>query len=295
MKDLKEQQYEVSLSGTFSLQYKDTPGTSNMGYHIHRHYELLLCLSDNMFLNLGEQHSYTINANTLLLFNNMDLHYYGTKVAGAENRRYVMYFEPSYVGYLSTTHVNLLECFLFRPLENSQILKLTEEQSASLQKRFDQIISVQNQPEEKSYGKELHLPLLVAELLLTVNTWYHETYHLSTTPGVRNRKVVYDIIDYINHNYEEEITLDFLSKKFFINKYSLCELFKNVAGSSPNQYLINCRIMKAKELLISGESVDSVCGKAGFSNLSHFSRIFKQKVGLSPKKYQMAMISFSEQ
>ena len=294
MEELDEQQFEVSLSGTFSLQYKDTPGTSNRGYHIHRHYELLLCLSDNMFLNLGEQHSYTISANTLLLFNNMDLHYYGTKVAGAENRRYVMYFEPSYVGYLSTAHVNLLECFLFRPLENSQILKLTEEQSASLQKRFDQIISIQNQPEEECYGKELHLQLLAAELLLTVNTWYHQTYHLNAAPRVRNRKVVYEIIDYINHNYEEEITLDFLSKKFFINKYSLCEMFRNVVGSSPNQYLINCRIMKAKELLISGESVDSVCGKAGFRNLSHFSRIFKEKVGQSPKKYQMAMISFSD-
>ena len=294
MEDLNEQQYEVSLTGTFSLQYKDTPGTSNKGYHIHRHYELLLCLSDNMFLNLGEQHSYTISANTLLLFNNMDLHYYGTKVAGAENRRYVMYFEPSYVGYLSTAHVNLLECFLFRPLENSQILKLTEEQSKSLQKRFDQIISVESQPEEECYGKELHLQLLAAELLLTVNTWYHQTYHLSAAPSVRNRKVVYEVIDYINHNYEEEITLDFLSKKFFINKYSLCEMFRNVVGSSPNQYLINCRIMKAKELLISGESVDSVCGKAGFRNLSHFSRIFKEKVGQSPKKYQMAMISFSD-
>ena len=293
MEERKEQQYEVSLSGTFSLQYKDSPGTSNMGYHIHRHYELLLCLSDDMFLNLGEQHSYSISANTLLLFNNMDLHYYGTKVAGAENRRYVMYFEPSYVGYLSTAHVNLLECFLFRPLENSQILKLTEEQSASLQKRFDEIISVQNQPEEKCYGKELHLQLLVAELLLTVNTWYHETYHLSAAPSVRNRKAVYEIIDYINHNYEEEITLDSLSKQFFINKYSLCEMFRNVVGNSPNQYLINCRIMKAKELLISGESVDSVCGKAGFRNLSHSSRIFKEKVGQSPKKYQMAMISFS--
>ena len=286
MEKLHEQQYEVSLSGTFSLQYKDTPGTSNMGYHIHRHYELLLCLSDDMFLNLGEQYSYSISANTLLLFNNMDLHYYGTKVAGAENKRYVMYFEPSYVGYLSTAHVNLLECFLFRPFESSQILKLTKDQSSSLQKRFDQIINVQNQPEEKCYGKELHLQLLVAELLLTVNTWYHETYHLSTTPSVRNRKVVYEIIDYINHNYEEEITLDFLSKQFFINKYSLCEMFRNVVGSSPNQYLINCRIMKAKELLISGESVDSVCGKAGFRNLSHFSRIFKEKVGQSPKKYQ---------
>lgn len=294
MEEFDHQQYEVSLSGTFSLEYKDKPGTSNKGYHIHRHYELLLCLSDNMFLNLGEQKSHSVSANTLLLFNNMDLHYFGTKTPGAENKRYVMYFEPSYIGYLSTAHVNLLECFLFRPNENSQILKLTDEQSADLCRRFDRIIKMQSMSDEECYGKELHLQLLVADLLLTINTWYHQTYHLSTTPKVRNRKAIYDIIDYINLNYEEEISLDLLSKKFFINKYSLCELFRNVVGDTPNQYLINCRLMKAKELLIAGESVDSVCGKTGFRNLSHFSRIFKDKVGMSPKKYQMSMNRFAK-
>ena len=294
MEEFDRQQYKVSLSEAFSIQYKDAPGTSNKGYHVHSHYELLLCLSDNMFLNLGEQDSHSVSANTLMLFNNMDLHYFGTKIAGAENRRYVMYFEPSFVGYLSTANVNLLECFLLRPYENSQILKLTQEQADDLCKRFDRIISIQNMSEEECYGKELHLQLLVAELLLTVNTWYHQMYHLSTTLKVRNRKALYDIIEYINHNYEEEITLDSLSKKFYINKYSLCELFRNAVGTTPAQYLINCRIMKAKELLIAGESVDSVCGKAGFRNLSHFSRIFKEKVGQSPKKYQMSMSRFAK-
>ena len=288
-----ENQFEVSLNGMFSLQYKDAPGTSNKGYHIHRHYELLLCLSDDMFLNLGEQRNFSISANTLLLFNNMDLHYFGTRHPGGENKRYVMYFEPSYIGYLSTAHVNLLECFLFRPFENSQILKLTAKQSLDLQKRFDEILYIQNQSDEECYGKELHLQLMVAELLLTVNTQYHQFYHLNTAPSVRNRKVVYDTIEYINHNYEDEISLDFLSKKFFVNKYSLCEMFRNVVGSTPNQYLINCRIMKAKELLIAGETVDSVCGKAGFGSLSHFSRIFKEKVGQSPKQYQLSMNNFA--
>ena len=51
--------------------------------------------------------------------------------------------------------------------------------------------------------------------------------------------------------------------------------------------------MKAKELLIAGETVDSVCGKAGFGSLSHFSRIFKEKVGQSPKQYQLSMNNFA--
>ena len=54
------------------------------------------------------------------------------------------------------------------------------------------------------------------------------------------------------------------------------------------QYLINCRLMKARELLLNGMAVEEVCGRVGYRNLSHFSRAFKSKVGVSPKQYQMS-------
>ena len=57
-------------------------------------------------------------------------------------------------------------------------------------------------------------------------------------------------------------------------------------GTTPNQYIINCRVQKAKELLLNGASVERACAESGFNNLSHFSRIFKSKVGQSPKQYQ---------
>ena len=72
-------------------------------------YELLLCLSDGMFLTVdGEEHE--IRKNTLLIFNSVDLHQFGTKEPEGENKRYVLYFDPSYVDYLSSERVSLLEC-----------------------------------------------------------------------------------------------------------------------------------------------------------------------------------------
>ena len=43
-------------------------------------------------------------------------------------------------------------------------------------------------------------------------------------------------------------------------------------------------------LLADGYTVEYTCGKAGFNNLSHFSRTFKNKVGMSPKQYQQKNI-----
>jgi AraC-like DNA-binding protein len=48
-------------------------------------------------------------------------------------------------------------------------------------------------------------------------------------------------------------------------------------------------MIKAKELLMKDYSVEEVCDLAGFNNLPHFSRSFKQHTGCSPKRYQLTM------
>ncbi len=281
-------QYHEKLENVFSLEYKDTPGTSNQGFHIHDQYEILLCLSDQMFCRVDKDR-YDIGPDTLMLFNNMDLHFFGTKQTGAENRRYVLYFEPAYIAYLSSGRVNLLDCFLYRPFPDSWLLPLTREQTAGLCGQMDALLMLKDKPEEECYGKELRMQLLLAEILLNVNAMYRSCHQLTNHADTKSHDRVYDIITYIHSNYSEDLSLDLLAQRFFINKFSLCELFREVVGTTPNQYIIHCRISKAKELLMHGHGVESVCAKVGFNNLSHFSRTFKNKVGASPKQYQKSM------
>lgn len=280
--------YNEKLENAFSIEYKDTLGTSNPGFHKHTQYELLLCLSDGMFLKV-DKHEYEIEKNTLLIFNSMDLHYFGTREPEAENKRYVLYFNPAFVEFLSFKRVNLLDCFLFRPFPDCWILELTPEQSAELRIQMDKVLSLQEKTEEECYGKLLYLQLFLAEILLNVNGLYRNRHNINNGTSTKSNNRVYDIISFIHSNYEDELTLDLLSQKFFINKFSLCELFRDVVGTTPNQYIINCRISKAKELLVKGHSVEDACAKSGFNNLSHFSRTFKSKVGLSPKQYQKSV------
>lgn len=279
--------YYERLENVFSIEYKDTAGTSNARVHRHDQYELLLCLSDGMFLTVdGEEHE--IRKNTLLIFNSVDLHQFGTKEPEGENKRYVLYFDPSYVDYLSSERVSLLECFLFCPFPDGWILELTEAEADDFRRHLDRLLELRDKSEEECYGKELYIQLLLAEMLLKVNSLYRSYHGIANEDHDRNR--IYDIVNYIHRNYEEEILLNTLSRRFFINKYALCERFRDVMGTTPSQYIINCRISKAKELLADGYTVEYTCGKAGFNNLSHFSRTFKNKVGMSPKQYQQKNI-----
>lgn len=280
-------QYFEKLEQVFSVSYKETPGSENKLAHFHDQYELLLSLSDHTVCSIDDK-EYYVGKNTLLLFNNMDLHMYRPEKVNGENRRFVMFFNPLYISTLSSEDANLLDCFLYRPFDDSQLLYLTEEESNELQNYLRKIIHCQSMTQEEFYGRELLIRLLLAQILLQVNTLYRKKHNIKCDSTSETYQAVYGIISYIHTHYQDDLSLDLLANAFYISKYTLCEKFRTVAGITPNKYIVNCRIMKAKSLLQHGYSVDVACSESGFNDLSHFSRMFKRIIGKSPKQYQQS-------
>lgn len=63
--------------------------------------------------------------------------------------------------------------------------------------------------------------------------------------------------------------------------------FKTVVGISPNQYLLNLRLAKVKELLVNTSlSISEIAYQTGFESASYLSKIFKKKNKISPKAYR---------
>ena len=91
---------------------------------------------------------------------------------------------------------------------------------------------------------------------------------------------------YINEHYHTDLNLEVLSRKLLVSKYHLLRLFKRYYGQTPQQYLSQKRIEKAKEHLREGMSVTEVCFAVGFKSLGSFSSLFKRKTGSSPVEYQ---------
>jgi AraC-like DNA-binding protein len=64
--------------------------------------------------------------------------------------------------------------------------------------------------------------------------------------------------------------------------------FKLSTGESPNQYHLNLRLNKAKDLLTSTAlNINEVANQTGFDSVFYFSKLFKKKNGVSPKFYRM--------
>lgn len=92
---------------------------------------------------------------------------------------------------------------------------------------------------------------------------------------------------YMDSHYMEDITLEKLSKEFFLEKTYLGHIFSKVTGISPIKYLSNVRIRKTKELLrFTGDTLAEIAGKVGFSSEQYLSRVFKSVEGISPREYR---------
>lgn len=93
------------------------------------------------------------------------------------------------------------------------------------------------------------------------------------------------LILYINEHFAEKITLESLSRDFGFSKNYICRLFQKNVNKSLNLYLTDIRLENAQKLLKDKTVlIKEVASRSGYPDYYHFSRVFKEKYGLSPKE-----------
>lgn len=92
--------------------------------------------------------------------------------------------------------------------------------------------------------------------------------------------------DYIQVHLHQDLKLNELAAIAQISPYHFLRLFKQSVGLTPHQYILRCRVEKAKTLMQHGElSLAEVAVKTGFYDQSHLGRSFKQIVGMTLKQF----------
>jgi two-component system response regulator YesN len=103
----------------------------------------------------------------------------------------------------------------------------------------------------------------------------------------RKNDVIEEIKQYIMDNFDKKISLADLSNHFYMNLYYLSQLFKEKTGQTYLEYLTQLRIERARQLLERGDfKVYEICQMVGYSDTTHFSRLFEKMVGCKPSEYR---------
>lgn len=110
---------------------------------------------------------------------------------------------------------------------------------------------------------------------------------MNSTGNFTRDSIIDVILNYIDHNYSETITLDNISPIFGYNSSYLGKIFAEKTGMSFHTYLDNVRIEKAKELLLGSKlQVYRIAKQIGYGNVDYFHIKFKKSTGLSPAAYR---------
>lgn len=98
---------------------------------------------------------------------------------------------------------------------------------------------------------------------------------------------VWAIIHYIHNNYQEELSLAGLAKRFSLSASRMSEVIKEATGQTFVHFLHDLRLREACSLLVSTDmSVMDISNEVGYGSYKTFSRMFKASKGIAPTAYR---------
>lgn len=93
---------------------------------------------------------------------------------------------------------------------------------------------------------------------------------------------------YIDQHCGEDLSLSEMAAKFYISRYQISCLFKQVAGMNYQDYVLSVRMKEAaRRLTYTDERLYEIAQAVGFDEPSYFSNVFKKTYGLSPRAYRL--------
>lgn len=92
---------------------------------------------------------------------------------------------------------------------------------------------------------------------------------------------------FIEQNFQNDISVEDIASVCGLNRSYFGKIFRDAVGKSPQEFLMNYRMIKATELLkLTTLSVGDVGNAVGYPNPLHFSRAFKGVYGVSPREWR---------
>lgn len=166
------------------------------------------------------------------------------------------------------------------------IIRLNIKQQAVVESLLDKLLE---ESRSKTPESQLYVKVALTELLLYAGRCAREQTGAATRSEPDNPMFerVSAVAAYINSHFAEALSLTLLSGLFHINPHYLSRIFNKVTGFSYVEYVNLVRLKEAQKLLLDGElNVTEVAASVGFESLSHFGRVFKAAMGMSPKNYR---------
>lgn len=147
-----------------------------------------------------------------------------------------------------------------------------------------------NELSTKAYGYDISFYSTVSNILIEIiRIWEQHGFLLEkTTPAAPNIGTIQTITEFIDEHSHQPLRVDELAHMCNMSYSYFAKNFQLLYGQSCKEYIASIRIRKAKDLLIyTNLDLNYISQDTGFSDSSHFIRVFKQMEGMTPRQFRI--------
>jgi len=266
------------LTDEFRLFHLTDVKPQEFTFHYHDFDKIIIFLSGNVTYMI-EGRSYELAPYDIVLVSHNEIH--RPSIGGTiPYERIVIYLSPRFLSSYQTDDGDLGSCFKAAREHGSHVLRMHVPGRPAF---FSTIQRLEIAIREGGYAKPLYCRVLFLEFLIQLNRALGSR-HLGYPDTVSADSRILAMLEYINHNLAESLSIDALASRFHFSRYHLMRLFKQETGSTIARYITSKRLLAAKEMLAAKLPITEICYRCGFQNYSTFSRAYKAEFHESPRQ-----------
>ncbi len=254
---------------------KHEKGFSMPVAHIHDHYEIYHLLNGRSNYIIGSE-IFLLKPGDFIIVPKGELHRTeGMEGNGAE--RILLMFDDSFIDEEYRRYIDILVEAKHISIKESKLHTFI-----SLLKKIEK-------EQESSYEDgQLLQRLYLSQMLLLLARYKQDVKRQKISATYR---LILEAAQYISQHYDQDLTLEILAQKYAISPGHFSKLFKRVTGVKVSEYITMARITAAQHMLAAGEkNITVVATSCGYNDSNYFSRVFKQVLDVTPKKYAMQFV-----
>ena len=255
-----------------SVEYNlhKNPGNAPQRIHMHNNYELYCFVSgDTRYMIEGRE--VLLDYGTVLLMRPGELH---TSILDSDRpyERYVLNFHPEVLP--EELRESLLAPFRNRPLGEMNVYRASDFSGITPRDLLSVMCTASG---DDALRVRAMLPALLA--LLQTSSPMGGTKSGGDSLGA-------EMVDYVNAHLCDPVTVSDVTERFHMSSSQVSRIFKAATGTTPGQYCLVKRLLKARRRICSGMSAQQAALECGFGCYSSFFRLYKKKFGMVPSAKQ---------
>jgi AraC-like DNA-binding protein len=227
-----------------------------------------------------EKQSYPMGPGDVFLVNDHEIH----NIVAEKTDRVTVMFSPHVLNLIPHVDgLSLRNLFVDRPPDKSHLVRLEEREKDEVE-ALSLLLAREYDNRDRGFWA-ICLGCLSAQMGIVARAYYRE--HTATHVFSATEQLVQEMIGVIERHVTERLSLTELAARAGVSPSYFSTVFKKVTGIPLVSFINLKRLQKAKELLRTTElKVSAVSVESGFNDLSHFNRVFKRELDVSPLRYR---------